>query len=57
LDPNNVFYFNEENIDKVIFEGYKDEEEERFQEIYDSWLEENKAIIDKGTIEGPLKTK
>jgi hypothetical protein len=57
LDPNNVFYFNEENIDKVLFEGFKDEEEERFQEIYDSWLEENKATIDKGTIEGPLKTK
>lgn len=30
LDPNNVFYFNEENIDKVLFEGFKDEEEERF---------------------------
>lgn len=57
LDPNNVFYFNEENIDKVVFEGYKDEEEERFQEIYDSWLEENKATIEKGTVGGPLKTK
>jgi len=30
MDPNNVFYFNEENIDKVLFEGFKDEEEERF---------------------------
>lgn len=27
-----IYYFNEENIDKVVFEGYVDEEETRFQE-------------------------
>jgi len=55
MDPNKVFYFNEENIDKIVFEGYKDEEEERFQEIYDHWLEENKANIKKGAVTAPLK--
>ncbi len=38
LDQNNVLYFKEENIDKVVSEGYKDEEE-LFQEIYCSWME------------------
>lgn len=55
LNPNNVFYFNEENIDKVVFEGYKDDEEERFKEIYNTWLEENKSIIEKGSVKAPLK--
>lgn len=55
LDPNNVFYFNEENIDKVVFEGFKDEEEERFQEIYDDMIENNKEKIEKGKVTGPLK--
>jgi len=54
LDPNNVFYFNEENIDKVLFEGFLDEEE-RFREIYDNWIDENKENIEKGTVTGPLE--
>ncbi|WP_449354444.1 DUF4176 domain-containing protein [Virgibacillus natechei] len=55
LDPNNVFYFNEENIDKVVFEGYKDEEEERFQEIYNDRMKEIKTTIKKGEVTGPLE--
>ena len=55
LDPNNVFYFNEKNIDKVLFQGFKDEEEERFQEIYDDRMEEIKTNIKKGTVTGALK--
>ena len=55
LDPTNVFYFNEENIDKVVFDGFKDEEEERFQEIYAQWLEDNISRIKKGNIKEPLK--
>ncbi|GLO65762.1 hypothetical protein AQ616_11875 [Oceanobacillus sp. E9] len=55
LDPNNVLYFNEENIDKVVSEGYKDEEEDRFQEIYDSWMKENGYTFERGTVSGPLK--
>ncbi len=26
-----IYYFNEENIDNVIFEGYSDQDETRFQ--------------------------
>ena|SRR5699024_1595375 len=55
LDPNNVFYFNEENIDKVLFEGFKNEEEERFQKIFQDWLHEEKPNIKKGTVAGPLE--
>lgn len=54
LNPNNVFYFNEENIDEVVFEGFKNEEEERFQKIFQDWLEENKPNMKKGTVTGPL---
>jgi len=38
LDMKHVFYFNEENIDTIVFEGLKDEEEERFLVLYEQWL-------------------
>ncbi len=36
-----LFYFNEENIDKVIFNGFSDEEDERYQSLYQQWLSDN----------------
>lgn len=45
MNPEQVFYFNDENIDKVVFEGYRDGEEIRFEELYSQWLEA------KGTVE------
>jgi len=54
LDPTNVFYFNEENIDKVVFEGFKDEEE-RNRKIYSDWKEESKANIKKGIVTASLE--
>ncbi len=56
LDANNVLYFNHENIDKVVFEGYTDEEEERFLELYEELLEKNKSTIKKGVVPGPLQS-
>lgn len=32
-----TLFFQYENIDKVVFVGYSDEEEERFSEIYREW--------------------
>ncbi len=53
LDANNVLYFNEENVDKVVFKGYADDEEERFLELYEELLEKNKFTIKKGIVPGP----
>lgn len=55
LDPNNVFYFNEENIDEVVFEGYKDDEEERFQNLYKDWKAAVKPNLIKGLVTGPIE--
>jgi len=38
LVPEKTFYFNEENIDRIIFRGFHDGEEDRFREIYGQWL-------------------
>lgn len=38
INPNNTIFFNKENIDRVVFEGLKDEDEERFLQVYDEWL-------------------
>ena len=34
LNPEQIFYFNQEDIDKVVFHGYTDLDEERFVELY-----------------------
>ncbi|GGJ73225.1 DUF4176 domain-containing protein [Virgibacillus salexigens] len=55
LVPDNVFYFNHENIDRVVFEGFKDNEEERFQKLFNDWKQENNESIEKGIVTYPLK--
>ncbi|GAB2023703.1 hypothetical protein RyT2_27810 [Pseudolactococcus yaeyamensis] len=42
LNPETTIFFNHENIDKVVFEGYSDEEETRFLEIYGKWQDDLK---------------
>lgn len=37
IDPENAIFFNEENIDQVLHEGYTDEEEQRFMKLYQDW--------------------
>lgn len=46
--PDKLFYFNQDDIDKVVFEGYRDEEEERFIELYQQWLNDNKHLLTRG---------
>ena len=48
LNPERLFYFNRGDVDKVVYFGYSDEEEERFAEIYQRWLDENSETIKKG---------
>ncbi|MFU2181734.1 DUF4176 domain-containing protein [Streptococcus pluranimalium] len=50
LDAERILYFNEENIDKVVYEGFKDDEETRYQELYTEWLEINGTKHKKGNI-------
>lgn len=49
-----VFYFNEENIDRVLFEGFKDEDEARFQELYTDWKQTHTNEVKKGKVEKAL---
>ena len=34
---NSNIFFQHENIDRVVFRGYSDEEEKRFLEVYNNW--------------------
>lgn len=54
LDPDNVFYFNHENIDEIVFEGFQDEEEQRFRKLFNNWKVENKDSYVEGKVDGPL---
>ncbi|HEL1271946.1 TPA: DUF4176 domain-containing protein [Streptococcus equi subsp. zooepidemicus] len=35
--PEDAIFFNHEDIAKTVFEGFKDEEEQRFLEVYSDW--------------------
>lgn len=54
LVPDQVYYFNKENVDEVVFKGLIDSDEERFQKLYDDWMKENKSKFEKGKVEEPL---
>lgn len=43
LQSNSTLFFQHENIDEVVFEGYKDDEEGRFLKVYHDW-EENLTV-------------
>lgn len=46
-----IYYFNEENIDKVIFEGYSDQEEVRFQELFKETTDNLDKDVRRGTVQ------
>ena len=48
---NQIYYFNTENVDRVIFEGYSDDDEIRFQELYQEMLNELSDDITRGEVE------
>ncbi|WP_026909131.1 DUF4176 domain-containing protein [Paucisalibacillus globulus] len=54
LVPDNIFYFNHENIDEVVFEGFKDSEEERFQKLFHDWRKENGDKFARGKVTGVI---
>ena len=37
FEKNSNIFFQHENIDRVVFRGYSDEEEKRFLEVYNNW--------------------
>ncbi|MBI5972871.1 DUF4176 domain-containing protein [Staphylococcus caledonicus] len=45
-----LYYFNEENIDKVIFNGYSDQDEIRFQELFEEMKDSLDSNIQRGVI-------
>ena len=54
LDIENTFYFNEENIDEVVFKGYSDDDGKWFQKLYKDWMEVNKDTTKKGKVTSTL---
>lgn len=48
MNPEQVLYFNEDNVDRVVFEGYRDEDEQRFEELYKHSVEELGDSVRKG---------
>ncbi|MBC1343316.1 DUF4176 domain-containing protein [Listeria welshimeri] len=55
LVASEVLYFNAENIDEVLFPGFYDEDEARFQDLYSNWAENNASRIKKGVVDRPLE--
>lgn len=52
MNPETTIFFEHDKIDKVIFEGYTDEEETRFLEIYNKWqVDLEKELAARPTVE------
>lgn len=56
LDPEEVYYFNREDIEDVVFEGFKDEEEIHFVILYNKWINKNEGRVKKGKADFPRAT-
>lgn len=54
LNPETTIFFDHKNIDKVVFEGYSDEEEVRFLEIYSKWDTDVKQATSKSAQSIPI---
>lgn len=48
LNLEQVYYFNQEDIDEVVFEGYHDEEEERVSRLIEKWKNKEGKNLPKG---------
>ncbi|MBJ8325503.1 DUF4176 domain-containing protein [Streptococcus pacificus] len=48
INPDDSIFFNQENIEKVVFEGFKDEEEVEYLTEYKEW--ENELTVKKAKI-------
>ncbi|WP_261044834.1 DUF4176 domain-containing protein [Streptococcus mitis] len=48
LYPEQVYYFNREDIDEVIWEGHSDSDEKRYVKLYEKWLTSINGIIKQG---------
>ncbi|KRL92519.1 DUF4176 domain-containing protein [Limosilactobacillus equigenerosi] len=46
IDPEEVYYFNKEDIAEVVFDGYRDEESYKVDQLYQEWIE--KTDLPKG---------
>lgn len=56
IDVENSFYFNHEDIDKVIFYGYSDKQEHLFVEQYEQWRKETQSIYACGKVTQSYQT-
>lgn len=54
LEPENIVYFNHENISKVVFTGYISDEEPRIQEAIAEWRDKH-PDIPKGNVDNYQK--
>lgn len=48
LNLEQVYYFNQEDIDEVVFEGYHNEEEERVSRLIEKWKNTEGKNLPKG---------
>ena len=50
VNPKEMYYFNEENIEKIIFEGYRDDANQKLEIESKKFLKENINKYEKGIV-------
>ena len=51
IDEEELYYFHHENISEVVFEGYKNEQHERYLKSVEEWKEKNADAFEIAIIE------
>lgn len=44
FDPDEALFFNNEQIDKVVFKGYEDDESKRYNDVYNQWQQSTDVL-------------
>ena len=57
VEKSRIFYFNEENIDRIIFEGYDDMDNQIIELEMKKFLKENEGKYTRKRVEGNYKEK
>ena len=55
FDVENTYYFNQEDIEEVLFTGYQDEEERRYIKVLEEWKDTHSDDYEVGKVKSDGK--
>lgn len=51
FDPDNIYYFHDVDVDEVVFEGYRDDDQNRLDTMFTNWVNDPDNTTPRGVVE------